>query len=249
LLGKQNYTAEIGRLANPHNDIALLERVLKDLQSEVYSVRDGGFATLHHAVSSYVRRLRNAGQNAVAFFYFSGHGADEAGARHLIPIDVRPSDVEELWAALLRLTEVTRKLKAEAGNATHFIVFDACRNNSKLRKPGSRALVQARGFVPMLQETGMLVAYATAEGELASDLGSGAGRVWSVCSNRTGNRLLVRAVGGLPFASIWRSTARRGCAATQQHVDDGPDRYEVAPRHDPKRWSVADCGAVRFFLP
>jgi TRAP-type mannitol/chloroaromatic compound transport system substrate-binding protein len=35
--------------------------------------------------------------------------------------------------------------------------------------------VQSKGFVPVMQENGMLIAYATAEGELASDVGDGAG--------------------------------------------------------------------------
>ena len=43
----------------------------------------------------------------------------------------------ELWDESLRLNEITRKLKAEAGNATHFVVFDACRNTLKLTPPGS----------------------------------------------------------------------------------------------------------------
>jgi uncharacterized caspase-like protein len=71
--------------------------------------------------------------------------------------------------------QITRKLKAEAGNATHFVVFDACRNTLKLTQPGSRAVVPFKGFVPVAQESGMLIAYATAEGELASDVGAGAG--------------------------------------------------------------------------
>jgi uncharacterized caspase-like protein len=54
-------------------------------------------------------------------------------------------------------------------------VFDACRNTLKLTQPGSRAVVQSKGFVPVAQENGMLIAYATAEGELASDIGAGAG--------------------------------------------------------------------------
>ena len=73
------------------------------------------------------------------------------------------------------MPEITRKLRTEAGNATHFVVFDACRNALTLQQPGSRAIVQSKGFVPVAQESGMLIAYATAEGELASDIGSGAG--------------------------------------------------------------------------
>ena len=58
----------------------------------------------------------------------------------------------ELWDQSLRLTEITRKLQGEAGNATHFVVFDACRNTLKLKQARSRALVQSKGFVSVSQE-------------------------------------------------------------------------------------------------
>ena len=175
LIGNQGYGSEIGRLANPHNDVALLERTLKALGFEVRTVRDAGLAGLHQAVNAYARRVQAAGPNAVSFFYYSGHGAADAGTNYLIPIDVRTTETGELWDQSLRLTEITRKLKTEAGNATHFVVFDACRNTLKLTNAGSRALVQSKGFVPVAQESGMLIAYATAEGELASDVGAEAG--------------------------------------------------------------------------
>jgi uncharacterized caspase-like protein len=175
LIGNQSYTSEIGRLSNPHNDIALLEQALKVLGFDVAVERDASLGALTRAVNAYARRVRGAGPNAVGFFYYSGHGAADAGINYLIPVDVKSAEDTELWDQSLRLTEVTRKLKAEAGNATHFVVFDACRNNLKLRTTGSRSLVQSKGFVPVTQESGMLIAYATAEGELASDVGAGAG--------------------------------------------------------------------------
>ena len=175
LIGNQGYGSEIGRLANPHNDVALLEKTLKALGFEVRTVRDAGLAGLHQAVNAYARRVQAAGPNAIGFLYYSGHGAADGGTNYLIPIDVKTTETGELWDQSLRLTEITRKLKAEAGNATHFVVFDACRNTLKLTNAGSRALVQSKGFVPVAQETGMLIAYATAEGELASDVGAGAG--------------------------------------------------------------------------
>ena len=175
LIGNQSYTNEIGRLANPHNDVALIEQTLKGLGFEVAVERDAGLGALTRSINAYARRVRAAGPNAVGFFYYSGHGAADAGTNYLIPVDVKTTETGELWDQSLRLTEITRKLKGEAGNATHFVVFDACRNNLKLRASGSRALVQSKGFVPVSQESGMLIAYATAEGELASDVGTGAG--------------------------------------------------------------------------
>src|SRR5262249_22453266 len=132
LIGNQGYSTEIGQLANPHNDVALLERALKGLGFEVAVERDAGLAALTRAVHAHARRIHAAGPNAVAFFYYSGHGASDGGANYLIPVDVQTTETGELWDQSLRLTEVTRKLKAEAGNATHFVVFDACRNTLKL---------------------------------------------------------------------------------------------------------------------
>jgi uncharacterized caspase-like protein len=175
LIGNEAYGSEIGRLANPHNDVALLEQALKGLGFEVVTVGDAGLGALNRAVNAYARRLQAAGPNAIGFFYYSGHGASDGNTNYLIPIDVKTTETGELWDESLRLTEITRKLKGEAGNATHFVVFDFCRNTLKLTQPGSRAVVQSKGFVPVAQENGMLIAYATAEGELASDVGAGTG--------------------------------------------------------------------------
>jgi len=175
LIGNEAYSSELGRLTNPHNDIALLDKALKGLGFEVTTVRDADLGALHEAVNAHARRLQAAGANAIGFFYYSGHGAADGGTNYLIPVNVKTTDTAELWDKSLRLTEITRKLKAEAGTATHFVVFDACRNTLKLTRAGARSLVQSKGFVPIAQESGMLIAYATAEGELASDVGIEAG--------------------------------------------------------------------------
>ena len=89
LIGNQGYDSEIGRLANPHNDVALLEKTLKVHGFEVRTVRNAGLAGLHQAVNAYARRVQAAGPNAVGFFYYSGHGAADAGTNYLIPVDVK----------------------------------------------------------------------------------------------------------------------------------------------------------------
>lgn len=176
LVGNQGYQAKVGALENPHNDVALLSDVLKKLGFKVVVIRDAGLAEMHRVLNGYVRNLRAAGPGTIGFFYYSGHGAADGSTNYIIPVDVRSTDTTELWDQSLRLNEITRKLKREAGNATHFVVFDACRNTLKLSAPGTRSgLLQAKGYVPVAQEAGMLISYATAEGELASDEGDGAG--------------------------------------------------------------------------
>jgi formylglycine-generating enzyme required for sulfatase activity len=209
LVGNEAYASEIGRLANPHNDVALLAGALKGLGFEVVTVHDAGLGTLHQAINAYGRRLQAAGSNAVGFFYYSGHGASDGSTNYLIPVDVKTTETGELWDQSLQLTEITRKLKRDAGNATHFVVFDACRNTLKLTQPGSRAVVQSKGFVPVAQENGMLVAYATAEGELASDVGAGAGPYAKVLAEEIN-------APGVEAVMMFRNVQRRVRAAIRQ---------------------------------
>jgi formylglycine-generating enzyme required for sulfatase activity/uncharacterized caspase-like protein len=202
LIGNQGYAPKVGRLSNPNNDVALLEGVLKHLGFDVTTVRDAGLAGLYQAVNTHVRRVRQSGPEAVGFFYYSGHGAADGTTNYLIPVDVKTIDDDQLWDQSLRLTEITRKLKDEAGNATHFVVFDACRNTLKLRKTGTKAIVQSKGFVPVSQESGMLIAYATAEGALASDVGTGAGPYATVLADE-----VVKP--GLEAVAMFRNVQRR----------------------------------------
>src|SRR5262249_51915037 len=58
LIGNEAYSSEIGRLANPHNDIALLEQALKQDGFDVVTVRDASLGALTRAVNAYVRRLQ-----------------------------------------------------------------------------------------------------------------------------------------------------------------------------------------------
>lgn len=132
LIGNEAYTSEIGRLANPHNDVALLEQALKGLGFDVVTVRDAGLGALTRALNAYARKIQAAGPGSIGLFYYSGHGASDGSTNYLIPIDVKTTETGELWDQSLRLTEITRKLKAEAGNATHFVVFDACRNTRSM---------------------------------------------------------------------------------------------------------------------
>jgi hypothetical protein len=124
-------------------------------------------------------------------------------------VDVKTTETGELWDQSLRLTEVTRKLKTEARNATHFVVFDACRNTLKLTQLGSRTIVQSKGFVPVERESGMLIAYATEEGELASDLGGGAGPYAGVLAEE-----IVKP--GIEAVVMFRAVQRRVRAAIRQ---------------------------------
>jgi secreted trypsin-like serine protease len=176
LIGNQGYDTKVGTLKNPHNDITRIGSALQSIGFDVTSVKDAGYGQLNRAINAYVRKLNAAGDGAIGFFYYSGHGArnKETGVNYLIPTDVQSIDTE-LWDASVPLNSVTDTFKDRAANASHFVVFDACRNTLRLVEPNSKALSQPKGFEPVRVARGMLIAYATAEGELASDSGQEVG--------------------------------------------------------------------------
>ena len=106
LIGNEAYASDIGRLANPRNDVALLEQTLKVVGFDVVTVRDAGLGVLHQAVNAYARRVQAAGPGAVGFFYYSGHGASDGSTNYLIPVDVKSTEAGELWDQSLRLTRL-----------------------------------------------------------------------------------------------------------------------------------------------
>ena len=77
LIGNEAYASGIGRLEDPHNDVALLEQALKGLGFEVVVTQDAGLGALTTAINAYARRMQAAGPGAVGFFYYSGHGASD----------------------------------------------------------------------------------------------------------------------------------------------------------------------------
>src|SRR5262249_37912624 len=92
----------------------------------------------------------------------------------LIPIDVTDAETEDLWYQSIEFTEIVDKLSAQAPDATHYVVFDACRDELKLKQTG-KTLGSNKGFVPIANTSGLLIAYSTAPNKTASDVGAVSG--------------------------------------------------------------------------
>ena len=177
LIGNKAYAKEIGPLKNPHNDVGVVGDALKNLGFKVETVTDADLGTMLREIGKFAERVRSAGDNAVGLFYYSGHGAaaQDTGVNYLIPVDVKSGEDSDLWASSLRQSYVIDTIKQGAPNATHFFVFDACRNELKVTKKGSQKNLDDKGFRPLNESKGILIAYATAPGETASDVGNKAG--------------------------------------------------------------------------
>jgi hypothetical protein len=177
LIGNQNYNGNVGPLKNPHNDIALVGAALERLGFKLTIIRDAGYRMIEKELSTHIQNVRRAGRNTISFIYYSGHGAADPDTKinYLIPTDVEGADDASLWTNSLELSDVINKLRSQNPEATHYVVFDACREELRLTRGGKKALTHEKGFVPVPTVAGVMIAYATAPGKAASDAGQDGG--------------------------------------------------------------------------
>ncbi|MGH6814462.1 MAG: SUMF1/EgtB/PvdO family nonheme iron enzyme [Hyphomicrobiaceae bacterium] len=164
------YPAEIGALANTHEDGKLIAGALKEVgfeEKNIAVVRDVDQAALRQAVADFVERIDRAGPDTVAFFYYSGHGAadrSERGENYLIPVGAEITLAKQLPILGVGLSEIVKSLERVRAKA-RFVVVDACRNVAF-----TKGLKDAhKGFVPERRLDGIIVAFATRPGEVAED--------------------------------------------------------------------------------
>jgi carboxyl-terminal processing protease len=175
LIGNQNYGQNVGRLASPRADIALLGARLEALGFAVTLLRDADYKAMETSIARHAEAVRRAGKLALSFVYYSGHGAADldAGLNYLIPIDVPNANVAELWPNAIAVSDIIDRLSADAPEAVHFIVLDACRSELRLTK--GTAAVAEKGFLAQDSKSGAVVAFATAPGRTVADGGPGGG--------------------------------------------------------------------------
>ncbi len=173
LIGNQKYAAEVGRLKNPVNDVNLIAASLRQIgfaAGDIKIVKDAIRRDVLRAIDRHANALKDAGPDAIGFFYYSGHGAanKQDKRNYLIPVGVKRLDAE-VWYEAVPLDRIVSTLSDRAANAAHFVVFDACRNLLNAPTRGGK------GFVPVSARRGMLIAFSTDPGETASDEGEGSG--------------------------------------------------------------------------
>jgi invasion protein IalB len=172
LIGNQSYDPSVGILRNPHNDIAVVGEALRVRGFELIPpIKDARRSTILGGVRELVRRLNAAGSGAIGFIYYSGHGAAEkdTNINYLIPVDAKEPGTTAFWDESVKLDDVLRLLDG-ARSAAKFVVFDACRNELQLPTKDT-----SKGLIPVAEQQGMFIAYASAPGRTASDRGDRSG--------------------------------------------------------------------------
>jgi formylglycine-generating enzyme required for sulfatase activity len=163
LIGNVDYKHE-RKLRNPRADADLLGAVLKnELGFDEVEVRhDLNAADMRAAMVRFANKTKGAD---TVLFYFSGHGIRASGRNFLLATDAHtsstPPDEWELQG--LPADDVRDRLK---GHRITLLLLDACRDGPGQGKTGSKGLQKIGGG------DGLLIAYATGEGQIAQD-GSG----------------------------------------------------------------------------
>ena len=108
-------------------------------------------------------------QYDVALFFYAGHGMQVNGENYLLPVDAKAEDVMSLEFEAFEVSDVN-KYFAMSRERTNIMILDACRDNPY--RSWSRG--GDRGFKAVQnQGAGTIIAYATREGQTASDGASG----------------------------------------------------------------------------
>lgn len=160
-------------LPNARNDAQLVAGALQSAGFAVTTALDADQRELKQAVRDFAARLKAAGPDAAAAFYYAGHGMQINGRNYLIPVntplrsaaDVEYETVEAQWIL---------DMIGESGAPLSIIMLDACRNN-----PFPSISRGARGGLARMDAPrGSILSYSTAPGDVALD-GRGANSPYS----------------------------------------------------------------------
>jgi uncharacterized caspase-like protein len=160
LIGNSSYKSS--PLANPVNDVRLMEASLKESGFTVIKAENASIREMRRLVRDFGDKLKASG--GVGLFYFAGHGVQVRGENYLVSTDSDIRNEDEVADDAVNASVVLEKMQS-AGNRMNLIILDACRNNPFAVKSRSAS----SGLANMSAPSGSLVAYSTAPGSVASD--------------------------------------------------------------------------------
>lgn len=146
-------------LGNPVNDAHDMAGALRRLGFEVIEKNDVSQREMNRAITQFGEKL-NA--EAIALFFYAGHGMQVRGKNYLVPIDAQIASEASVRSETVDVDAVLEQLGSSPLNV---VILDACRNNPFER----RFRGAAGGLAQMDAPKGTLIAYATAPGKVASD--------------------------------------------------------------------------------
>ncbi|KXB32350.1 hypothetical protein AT959_01235 [Dechloromonas denitrificans] len=185
-------------LGNPLNDARDMANMLRQTGFEVIELIDGTQKEMNRAIAKFSDRLS---KDAVALFYYAGHGMQVRGKNYLIPVDAKITNQTSIRVESVDVDGVLDQL---ASSELNVIILDACRNNpfeGRFRSLGG-------GLAQMDAPKGSLIAYATAPGKTAVD-GDGRNGLF------TQELLKQMQVPGLTIEQVFKNVRREVARATR----------------------------------
>jgi hypothetical protein len=164
VIGNANY--EEGALSNPVNDATDMAKALRELGFEVTLWQNQDLRSMENEIAVFSQQLRKGG---VGVFYYAGHGVQVEGENYLIPLKAQLLNEKDARYEAVALGKVLNAME-EARNQVNIIIIDACRDNPFYRRwRSSRRGSNVRGLTAVSPPSGIIIAYATREGNTAAD--------------------------------------------------------------------------------
>ncbi len=167
VIGNNDYKT-LGQLKNPVNDARAMKGVLEKRGFKVIYRENADKREMKKALRDFGHEISKGG---VGLYYFAGHGVNVNGHNYLVGTDSVMTFRDEVEYETLALNLITKKMK-DANNRLNVIILDACRNDPYSRGGGG-------GLAPISNAKGILVAYATEAGAVASDGISGKNGIYT----------------------------------------------------------------------
>jgi len=137
VIGNADYTS-MGKLKSSVKDAQDMESVLKELGFDVILRKNVNQQGMEEALGEFTKKLTTSGskESNVAFFYYSGHGANVSGKTYLLAVDASatiPQDGKlENHRGMVALESLYKEINGlnKAGIKTkNLFVLDNCLNN------------------------------------------------------------------------------------------------------------------------
>lgn len=212
-------------LANPGNDAALVARAAREAGFEVVETANLGSVGFRDAL----RNFRQAVDGAdVAMIYYAGHAIEGQGKNWLIPVDAK---LETEFDLPYEAIDFDRLLESLSGSRMRMIVLDACRNNpfGNTWKRGYRSVPS--GLAGM-EVDDVLVLYAAAPGQLATDGNAGAANspfALSLAKRLPEPGLAVQLLGGVVRDDVLAATGGKQRPFVSASITGTPIYLRAAP--------------------
>ncbi len=164
VVGIANYQS-VAPLKNTTNDADRMAAMFERLGFEVVKAMDPGRGKFEEALRSFGAKARQA---EASVFFYAGHAIEVEGRNWLLPADARLETKQDLRFEAVDVEAVLDQAQA-ARIAVMFL--DACRNNpfaTRIASGDTRAAA-TRGLARIDPAAGVLVAFATAPGQVALD--------------------------------------------------------------------------------